>query len=292
MTFSILFSLYKWISCRQTFKIMRYVLVLLLFPITVVAQLKLTSTPLPKEIEETSGLERRGDLFITHNDSGDDPRIYFFTEEGSLVKSIAFYTLKNKDWEDLAADEDHYYIADTGNNYATRENLRIYILDSEFNHEGTIKIKYAAQTTFSKESLNEYDAEALAVVGDELVLFSKNRKTLQSALYRIPKTPGEYTLRPETFLATNALVTAADYNPALDLMVLTGYTFNGDQFFYTLKDFVKLGWEHLELKRYLIPVKPAQIEAVKIDTASRFWITSESEEKGTPRLFLLELNEE
>src|SRR6056300_864867 len=120
---------------------MRYVLVLLLFPITVVAQLKLTSTPLPKEIEETSGLERRGDLFITHNDSGDDPRIYFFTEEGSLVKSIAFYTLKNKDWEDLAADEDHYYIADTGNNYATRENLRIYILDSEFNHEGTIKIK-------------------------------------------------------------------------------------------------------------------------------------------------------
>ena len=271
---------------------MRYVLVLFLFPITVVAQLKLTSTPLPKEIEETSGLERRGDLFITHNDSGDDPRIYFFTEEGSLVKSIAFYTLKNKDWEDIAADEDHYYIADTGNNYATRENLRIYILDSEFNHEGTIKIKYAAQTTFSKESLNEYDAEALAVVGDELVLFSKNRKTLQSALYRIPKTPGEYTLRPETFLATNALVTAADYNPALDLMVLTGYTFIGDQFFYTLKDFVKLGWEHLDLKRYLIPVKPAQIEAVKIDTASRFWITSESEEKGTPRLFLLELNEE
>jgi hypothetical protein len=41
----------------------------------------------------------------------------------------------------------------------------------------------------------------------------------------------------------------------------------------------------------LIPVKPAQIEAVKIDTTSRFWITSESEEKGTPRLFLLEFKE-
>lgn len=276
---------------EQTFKIMRKLLAFLLFSSTIVAQITLTTIPLPKEIEETSGLERRGDLFITHNDSGDEPRIYFFTVDGKIVKSIEFFTMKNKDWEDIAADENHYYIADTGNNFATRENLRIYILDSDFNYEGVIKIKYAAQTTFSKESLNEYDAEALAVVGEELILFSKNRKTLQSALYRIPKTPGEYTLRPETFLATNALVTAADYNPALDLMVLTGYTFNGDQFFYTLKDFVKRGWENLELKRYLIPVKPAQIEAVKIDTTSRFWITSESEEKGTPRLFLLELKE-
>ena len=276
---------------EQTFKIMRKLLAFLLFSSTIVAQITLTTIPLPKEIEETSGLERRGDLFITHNDSGDEPRIYFFTEDGKIVKSIEFFTMKNKDWEDIAADENHYYIADTGNNFATRENLRIYILDSDFNYEGVIKIKYAAQTTFSKESLNEYDAEALAVVGEELILFSKNRKTLQSALYRIPKTAGDYTLTPQTFLATNALVTAADYNPALDLMVLTGYTFNGDQFFYTLKDFVKRGWENLELKRYLIPVKPAQIEAVKIDTTSRFWITSESEEKGTPRLFLLELKE-
>ncbi|MEK9741148.1 MAG: hypothetical protein VW262_08175 [Flavobacteriaceae bacterium] len=270
---------------------MRKLLAFLLFSSTIVAQITLTTIPLPKEIEETSGLERRGDLFITHNDSGDEPRIYFFTEDGKIVKSIEFFTMKNKDWEDIAADENHYYIADTGNNFATRENLRIYILDSDFNYEGVIKIKYAAQTTFSKESLNEYDAEALAVVGEELILFSKNRKTLQSALYRIPKTAGDYTLTPQTFLATNALVTAADYNQTLDLMVLTGYGFNGDQFFYTLKDFVKRGWENLELKRYLIPVKPAQIEAVKIDTTSRFWITSESEEKGTPRLFLLELKE-
>ena len=276
---------------EQTFKIMRKLLAFLLFSSTIVAQITLTTIPLPKEIEETSGLERRGDLFITHNDSGDEPRIYFFTEDGKIVKSIEFFTMNNKDWEDIAADENHYYIADTGNNFATRENLRIYILDSDFNYEGVIKIKYAAQTTFSKESLNEYDAEALAVVGEELILFSKNRKTLQSALYRIPKTAGDYTLTPQTFLATNALVTAADYNQTLDLMVLTGYGFNGDQFFYTLKDFVKRGWENLELKRYLIPVKPAQIEAVKIDTTSRFWITSESEEKGTPRLFLLELKE-
>ena len=48
-------------------------------------------------------------------------------------------------------------------------------------------------------------------------------------------------------------------------------------------------FENLNLKRYLIPVKPAQIEAVKIINDTEFCITSESEAKGTPRLFHLKL---
>ena len=62
-------------------------------------------------------------------------------------------------------------------------------------------------------------------------------------------------------------------------MVLTGYTFEGLQYFYTLENFVANGFENLNLKRYLIPVKPAQIEAVKIINDTEFWITSESQKK-------------
>ena len=40
---------------------------------------------------------------------------------------IKLNQLKNKDWEDIAKDSENYYIADTGNNNATRENLKIYI---------------------------------------------------------------------------------------------------------------------------------------------------------------------
>ena len=41
--------------------------------------------------------------------------------------------------------------------------------------------------------------------------------------------------------------------------------------------------------RYPIPVYPAQIEALKIINKNEFWITSESESKGEPRLFHLKL---
>lgn len=274
------------------FSTMYYRLVALFLSFCCHAQLSLTSITLPSELEETSGLEYLGTNLMTHNDSGDKAKLYVFTPEGDLIKSIRFYDLKNKDWEDLTADDDHFYIADTGNNFATRENLRIYIVDKELLPQGIIQIRYDAQKTFSKESINEYDAEALAAVGDELVLFSKNRKTLQSQIYTFPKTVGNYTLTPKATIDTNALITAADYSETEDLLVLTGYNFQGKQYFYTLENFTKNGMEAIDLTRYLIPVSPAQIEAVKIITKNEFWLTSESEAKGTPRLFNLKLEYE
>ena len=44
------------------------------------------------------------------------------------------------------------------------------------------------------------------------------------------------------------------------------------------------------LNKYLIPIKPAQIEAIKIIDSNNFWLTSESEDKENPRLFRLKLN--
>ena len=272
---------------KQTF--MYYFLIGFLTSFWCIAQISLNTIKLPSQLEETSGLEYIGDNLLTLNDSGDKARLYVFNKKGKLIKNIRFYGLKNKDWEDLAADDDYYYIADIGNNYATRENLRIYILDKNFIPKGTIRIKYKAQKTFSKETLNEYDAEALTVVGDNLVLFSKNRKTLQSEIYTFPKVEGNYSLTPSGILDTDALVTSADYSKAEDLMVLTGYDFKGNQFFYTIHDFQKNRSENHNIKKHLIPVKPAQIEAVKIISKLEFWITSESESNGKPRLFKLKL---
>ena len=39
----------------------------------------LESIVLPKIINETSGLEILNEVFITHNDSGGEPSLYFFT---------------------------------------------------------------------------------------------------------------------------------------------------------------------------------------------------------------------
>lgn len=270
---------------------MRFV-ILLFFSVSIAtAQLSYTTINLSKSLKETSGLELYGDYLISHNDSGDKPKLYVFNTEGEKIIEIEINNIKNKDWEDIASDSEHFYIADTGNNFATRENLKIYILNRQFIPQGSIQIRYQAQKTFSKESRNEYDAEALAVVGNELILFSKNRKTLKSELYSFPKVAGDYVLSPRKVIDTKALITAADYKEEEDLMVLTGYNFKGEQFFYTLSNFVSNGLDNIDMKKYFIPIKPAQIEAVKIINANEFWLSSESEEKNKPRLFRFTLSE-
>jgi len=271
---------------------MRHFVLFLLFSFYTKAQLSYTTIEIPNEINETSGLEFFEDYLITHNDSGDKPKLYIIGQEGKKIMEIELNQLKNKDWEDIAADSEYYYIADTGNNFATRENLKIYIVDHNFFLQGTISIRYQSQTTFSKESKNEYDAEALAVVDDQLVLFSKNRKNLSSQIYTFPKVEGDYVLTPRTVIDAQSLITAADYQEESDLMVLTGYNFKGEQFFYTLNDFTKNGYENIQLKRYLIPIKPAQIEAIKIINKNEFWLSSESEDKKLPRLFRFTLKAE
>jgi len=268
---------------------MRYFLIGFFTSLCSIAQISLKTIKLPSQLDETSGLEYIGENLLTLNDSGDKARLYVFTKEGDLIKNIRFYNLKNKDWEDLAADQDHYYIADIGNNYATRENLRIYILDRNLIPKGTIRIEYENQKNFSKETLNKYDAEALTVVGDNLVLFSKNRKTLQSEIYAFPKLEGNYALTPSGIINTEALITSADYCKVEDLMVLTGYDFEGNQYFYTIQNFNKNRTKNYDLKKYIIPVNSAQIEAVKIINKTEFWITSEGESNGEPRLFRLKL---
>ena len=272
---------------------MRFIIFLFFFSSSIAkAQLSYTTISLTKSLDETSGLERFGDYLISHNDSGDDPKLYIFDTDGEKILEVEINKIKNKDWEDLASDSEHVYIADTGNNYATRENLKIYILNRQFIPQGSIQIRYEAQKTFSREAKNEYDAEALAVVGDELILFSKNRKTFKSQIYSFPKVAGDYVLTPRKVIDTQALITAADYSEKDDLMVLTGYNYNGEQFFYTLTNFVKNGFENIEMKKYLISIKPAQIEAIKIINANEFWLSSESEEKKNPRLFHFILSEE
>ena len=91
---------------------------------------------------------------------------------------------------------------------------------------------------------------------------------------------------------SDALITAADYHEGNDMIALTGYNFNGDQFFYIIRNFVKNGYNNIKLERYSIPIKPAQIEAVKIIDDDEFWLSSESEAYGKPRLFRLKLKSE
>ena len=243
---------------------------------------------LPLKINETSGLEYYNNNFLTHNDSGGETILYEFNREGNIVDEHFIENCgENNDWEDITADNRNIYIANSGNNYGTRQNLAVLILDKENDFEctGQIQFKYKNQVNFENRNRHPYDSEGIISVGDELILFSKDRENLMTELYSLPKIPGSYEIEPIHSYPVNSLITGADYNDELKLVALVGYDFNWNQYFYKISNFDLSNMDKTVIEKFKIPVGKAQIEAVKIIDESSFWITSEDEGNGFPRLF-------
>ena len=265
-----------------------YVIFFLIVLFSCVEQVSIERQLLPLKINETSGLEYYGDNFLTHNDSGGKTILYEFNKDGKIVYE---YTINdcgvNNDWEDITADNENIYVANSGNNYGNRQNLAVLILDKENNFEctGQIQFKYKNQVNFENRNRHPYDSEGIISVGDELILFSKDRENLMTELYSLPKIPGSYEIEPIHSYPVNSLITGADYNDELKLVALVGYDFNWNQYFYKISNFDLSNMDQSIIEKFKIPVGKAQIEAVKIIDESSFWITSEDEGNGFPRLF-------
>ena len=270
-----------------------YVIFFLIVLFSCVEQVSIERQLLPLKINETSGLEYYGDNFLTHNDSGGKTILYEFNKGGKIVYE---YTINdcgvNNDWEDITADNENIYVANSGNNYGTRQNLAVLILDKESDFEctGQIQFKYKNQVNFENRNRHPYDSEGIISVGDELILFSKDRENLMTELYSLPKIPGSYEIEPIHSYPVNSLITGADYNDKLKLVALVGYDFNWNQYFYKISNFDLSNLGQTVIEKFKIPVGKAQIEAVKIIDESSFWITSEDEGNGFPRLFNFKIN--
>jgi hypothetical protein len=86
------------------------------------------------EAIELSGLalsRTRPRVLWAHNDSGDRARVFAVTPEGRLVAEVAVAGATNVDWEDIAIGpardgKDALYIADIGDNRATRADVVVY----------------------------------------------------------------------------------------------------------------------------------------------------------------------
>ena len=252
---------------------------------------------LPKIINETSGLEILNDVFITHNDSGGEPSLYFFNLSGEIINSIMlekenFWEIYNNDWEDITADEDYIYIADTGNNFGTRDNLNIIkVKISDFSIDDKIDIFYSNQDSFFPSSKHKYDAEALLIIEDKIALFSKDRDSLNTDLYLIDDSVKEkQELSSVANFNVNSLITGGDYDSDTGILALVSYSSRGEQYLILFEDFNIDNPRYNSFKKYRIPIERAQIESVKIINGNMFWVTSEDEGIGNPYLYKLELD--
>lgn len=234
-------------------------------------------------LSESSGLASHGEFLWTLNDSGSEPLLHKLDRSGRLLQSTTLAGAENIDWESMAQDETHLFIADTGNNLNSRNRFTIYRVPWESLESGsptfeTIIFRYGDYES-GNFLLHNFDAEALAVRGDELWLFSKNRGDGRSRLYRFPKRPGDYAPMPSQYLETDSLITAADIHPGTGELLLVGYRLSENDYLWRIPTSDQgVDWNN----RQLIVFGPRdQWEAVLWDTESdRILLTHENNTRG------------
>ena len=268
-----------------------FLLFLFLLSNNLVAQEIISKIELPRYINETSGLEYYEDYLVTHNDSGNEPVIYYLDREGRFSFKRSFDSLTNNDWEDLASDKDFLYIADMGNNFDTRKNLQIVKvpIDPKINETEFINFYYPEQSEFEFRLSSMYDAEGLISIDDYLLIFTKNRAKKITEIYKISKSPGSQIAEKIGSLDCRSIVTGADYNKDLKLLVLTATVSFEEYYILKLENFDPKKEINYQINMYEIPLEKTQVESIKIIDKNTFWVTSEAETFGSPYLYKISL---
>lgn len=274
---------------------LRGILILFLIaPFFLSAQLNVTAKgTMPQEVPETSGLVFLNGKLYTHNDSGNTPQLFEVdTLNLEVSRTITIENAENVDWEDLASDDNYLYIGDFGNNNGDRRDLTIYrvsigeVETSDLVMAGQISFTYEDQTSFESSPNSDWDAEALTVLGDELLVFTKEWQLMGSKVYAIPKTPGNYTVTSVASLSVNGLVTAATYNEATEVLYLLGYSQLLQPFLYKVENLNSIAGFSSGGEKINLNIGFAQAEGLTNVSENRYLFSSEEFFSSSPPLAL------
>lgn len=156
-----------------------------------------------KEVSGIVASRKQKDLFWTHGDSGNSPRIYAVHHDGKLYwgdrsargKGVKVDGAINVDWEDIATDAaGHLIIGDIGNNDQDRREFALYYIDEPEPQADRAKVKkkvsfrYPAPPQLNRASDDiSHDAESLFVIGNAVYVLTKHETGRFSELYRLDR---------------------------------------------------------------------------------------------------------
>ncbi len=217
----------------------------------VIAELREQVGELPTSIRESSGVavsRRQSGILWTHNDSGDENRLYAVNQQGDVLATFRVRGATNIDWEDIALGPcperagKCLYIADTGDNFRRRDSVSIYIVPEpnvSADRPRDQNTQPARRVDFRYEN-GPHDVEAMAVgPNGEILLVSKGQGSPIQAYALKPDElfTAELVLRPKNDAGISELrltapwVTGAAFSPSGDRVVVRSYT---ELFFYKL----------------------------------------------------------
>ena len=240
---------------------------------------------LPSLIEETSGLLFFNNKLITHNDSGDAPNLYEIdTITGNISRTVGISNATHIDWEDITQDAEYIYIGDIGNNNGNRTDLKIYRVNkTEYINSSSvtaevINFSYDDQTDFSSQpNSSNFDAEAVSVYEENIVVFTKNWANNMTNAYILSKDIGTHTATKVSTYNSNGLITGAAYNPLDKSFMLCGYNATLSPFLVYATDFAGNDFFNGTVERSDISssIGLSQIEGVTQITNGRYFLSRE-----------------
>lgn len=234
-------------------------------------------------INETSGLINFNGKLITHNDSGSEPILYEIdVNSGDINREVKISNVDAIDIEDITQDDNFIYVCDIGNNSNDREDQAIYKIsknDYLNKNEVTaeiISINYKEQTDYTKsDKATNFDAEAVVVIGNELVLFTKNWGDYETSVYKIPIEKGSYEITAIDTYNIGGLITGADYNTSNNTIIMTGYR-GITPFVVKLNDFTENSPFDGTIEKNSIPLSGSrQVEAVAVNPDGSYYLSTE-----------------
>lgn len=191
-----------------------------------------------KAIKESSGFVKSRqfeNVFWTHNDSGDKPRIFATTEKGELIKEIAIPAAKNIDWEDITLDDSgHLIIGDFGNNRNTRQDLTIYIVEEPDPYKSDsakvikrVPFQFQDQKAYPEPLNMNFDCEATFWANEHLYVLTKHRSNRNTKLYRFGALENDQkqTITKIGEFEIDGMVTAADASPDGQKLAVLSYEY-------------------------------------------------------------------
>lgn len=207
-------------------------MVFVLLPYLVVAQVKVEEIGhMPPELKENSGLIFYHGKLISHNDSGNSPELFEIdTVSRQVNRTVTISNAINIDWEDITQDDTYIYIGDIGNYRGTRTDLVIYrISKQDYNQSESvmaerIDFSYEDQISFNDNGKSNWDAEALFVFKDQLIILTKQWLDGGTVAYSIPKAPGVHLAKRLDTYNVNGLVTGATFNPLTNELSILGHS--------------------------------------------------------------------
>lgn len=277
---------------RYSTRIMNRILVILIFciPLGMFAQSDIVAIGvLPNVVNETSGLIFVGDKLVTHNDSDGSPFLYEIdTTSLAITRTVELLNTNNTDWEDLAEDDNYIYVGDFGNNQGNRQDLAVLrVSKNQFVSSTTVNVEriefaYEDQDGFSVSEQTDWDAEALFVQNDSLVVLTKQWRSSGTVAYKFPKVPGTHIAVRKDSYQVDGLVTGADFDTASNTLYLIGYSQLLTPFFVQVEGVTEDSiFSGTKTKSNLV-VGFAQMEAIARNSLGKLYVTSEEFSSNVP----------